>query len=71
MKGNDSGRGTGLTLALILIVALVVAWLAVTQLRSVKSQDNSAAQPTTDPVQQARDAVNALNEKMDRSINQE
>ena len=63
MKGNDSGRGTGLTLVLVLIVALVVAWLAVTQLRSVRSQD-SAAQPGANYVQQAQDAVNALNDRM-------
>ncbi len=70
MKGNDAGRGTGLTLVLVLIVALVVAWLAVAQLRSVRSQDSGAAQPTADPVQQARDAVDALNERMTQAAGQ-
>lgn len=65
MKGNNSGRGASLTLALILIVALVAAWLAVTQFRSLRvSPDAAPDQPTANPVQQARDAVDALNEGM-------
>lgn len=65
MNRHDSGRGTGLALVLILIVALVVAWLAVTQLRTVKgSRDGGGAQPSADLVQQARDEVDALNERI-------
>jgi Tfp pilus assembly protein PilX len=71
MNRHHSGRGTGLALVVILIVALVVAWLAVTQLRSLSGPRDAAtareatlAQPTADPVQQARDAVDALNERM-------
>jgi hypothetical protein len=63
---NDhSGRGTGLTLLLLLIAALIVAWLAVTQLGALrKPQPENAAQPTADLVQQAQDAVDAINGKM-------
>ena len=62
---NDhSGRGTGLTLLLLLIVALIAAWLAVTQLGSLRRPQDSATQPTPDLVQQAQDAVDTLNGRM-------
>ena len=65
MNRRQSGRGTGLGLVVILIVALVVAWLAVTQLQSLRAPREAApAQSTADPVQQARDAVDALNDRM-------
>lgn len=68
MKRYDSGRATGLALLLALVVALVVAWLAVTQLGAIRRpQDGSAAQPAADPVRQAQDAVDALNERMEQS----
>ena len=58
------GRGTGLALVVILIAALVAAWLAVTQLGSLRKPQDSATQPTPDLVQQAQDAVDALNGRM-------
>jgi hypothetical protein len=61
---DHSGRSTGLTLLLLLVVALIVAWLAVTQLGSLRRPQDSAAQPTGDLVQQAQDAVDALNGRM-------
>lgn len=61
---DRSGRSTGLTLLLLLVVALIVAWLAVTQLGSLRMPKDSAAQPTGDLVQQAQDAVDALNGRM-------
>ena len=68
---DRSGRGTGLTLVIILIVALVVAWLAVTQLGAIRRpQDSGAIHPTEDLVQQAQDVVDALNDKMGQSIEQ-
>jgi len=71
MKRNNSGRATGFTLLLALIVALLMAWLAVTQLGAIRRpQDGGAVQPTEDLVQQARDAVDALNERMGQSIEQ-
>ena len=71
MNSYHSGRVTGPALLLILIIALVVAWLAVTQLGALrKPQPESAAQPAADLVQQAQDAVNALNEQMEQRIAQ-
>ena len=61
---DRSGRSTGLTLLLLLVVALIVAWLAVTQLGSLRMPKDNAAQVTGDLVQQAQDAVDALNGRM-------
>ena len=61
---DRSGRSTGLTLLLLLVVALIVAWLAVTQLGSLRRPQDSATRPTDDLVQQAQDAVDALNGRM-------
>jgi hypothetical protein len=61
---DRSGRSTGLTLLLLLVVALIVAWLAVTQLGILRRPQDSAARPTGDLVQQAQDAVDALNGRM-------
>ena len=72
MKHNNAGRATGLALLLTLIVALIVAWLAVTQLGTLrKLQDSVDAQPAADPVRQAQDVVDALNERIEQSIGQE
>ena len=61
---DRSGCSTGLTLLLLLVVALIVAWLAVPQLGSLRMPKDNAAQPTGDLVQQAQDAVDALNGRM-------
>ena len=70
MKRHDSGRASGLALALILIIALVIAWLAVSQLGFLQRTQESLDPQPTDVVQQARDAVDALNERMGQSIEQ-
>ena len=62
MKQNKAGRGTGLTLVLLLIVALIVAFLLATQMNSaVKS---GPVGQETSAVQQAQDVVDALNGRM-------
>ena len=60
---NNKGRGSGLALLLILIVALLVAWLMVKQMGSLGMGG------TTDPTQEvyvedAQDAVDDLNDRM-------
>lgn len=64
MNRHNTGRGTGLVLVVILIAALIVAWLAVTQLRSLRKPQVRTAQSTPDLVQQAQDAVDTLNGRM-------
>lgn len=71
MKHHNSGRASGLALVLILIVALVVAWLAVTQLGFLRRTEESlSGTQSTDVVQQARDAVDALNDRMEEMAGQ-
>ena len=64
---NNKGRGSGLALLLILIVALLVAWLMVKQMGSLGMGG------TTDPTQEvyvedAQDAVDSLNDKMQQDL---
>ena len=71
MKHHNSGRASGLALVLILIVALVIAWLAVTQLSFLRRTEEGLSGPqSTDVVQQARDAVDALNDRMEEMAGQ-
>ena len=65
---DHSGRSTGLTLLLILVVALIVVWIAVTQMGSLRKPKNSDAK-STDLVQQAQDAVDVLNGRMKEAVN--
>ena len=62
---NSKGKGSGLFLICLLVVALVVAWLVATQMGSLKfgktdMQQGQAEQ--MDPVQQAQDVVDMLNQ---------
>lgn len=62
---NNNGRAAGLSLVLLLIVALIVAYFAVTQLRGLRFDKPAAQQAVQqNAVDQAQDAVNALNDKM-------
>ena len=71
---NSKGRGSGLLLICLLIVALVVAWLVVTQRGSLefgKTEMQQGQAEQMDPVQQAQDVVDAVNEAMGRNSVQE
>ena len=62
---NNNGKGSGLFLICLLVVALVVAWLVVTQMGSLGFGKTDMQQGQTeqmDPVQQAQDVVNMLNQ---------
>ena len=61
---NNRGKGSSLTLIFILIVALLNALLAVKQFSSLNTSDTAQPEAQQEPVQQAQDAVNALNERM-------
>ena len=64
MKNDRSGRGSGLTLAVLLIAALIVAWLAVTQLRLFNPGASKGEPARENPVTQAQDAVDAVNDRL-------
>ena len=58
---NNKGRGTGLALLLILIVAILIAFLVVRKIGGPGIGINSLPQEGN-YVQQAQDAVDAINE---------
>ena len=66
MYRNNKGFSSGLVLAVILLVLVIVALLFVVQLGGLgmgKTGNDSAAQ-TPDPVTQAQEAVDAVNEHL-------
>lgn len=65
---NNNGSDTGLTLAFILIVALLVAFLVVKNMGTFGIGGSTPQQENY--VQQAQDVVDALNDKMRQSIEQ-
>ena len=65
MKNDNKGRASGLALIMLLIVALLVAWLATTQMGSLGFGPMTQQETQTeerDPIEQAQDAVDALNQ---------
>lgn len=66
---NNKGRGSGLALIIILIVALVIAYLAVTNMSFLGAGGSSTQEEVIqeDPVDQAQDAVDAINNLMDEA----
>ena len=68
-KMNNKGKGSGLFLIVILIVALIVAYLAVTQMSSLGFGKKEEAQiEQQDPVRQAQDAVDAINQRQQEAL---
>lgn len=67
---NNNGKGTGLTLLIILIIALLIAFLSVKNMGPLDI-GGSTPQQNEDYIQQAQDAVDALNEKMKEVAAQE
>ena len=69
---NNRGSGSGLSLALFLIVALIIAFLAMKQMSSLgiggATQQEQMQQA---PVEKAQDAVDAVNERMLQSVPEE
>lgn len=61
---NNQGKGSGLMLVVILVVAILIALLAVKQFTSLRGSNTAQQETRQDPVQQAQDAVNALNDRM-------
>ena len=68
MKHNNAGRAAGLTLVLLLIVALLIAFLVVKSMGTLGIGGSTPQEENY--VQQAQDAVDALNERMGQSIEQ-
>ena len=64
---NNKGRGSGLLLLSLLLAAVLVAWLAVQNMSSLGSGKTEESQQEQ-YVDQAQDAVDALNQRMGQSV---
>jgi hypothetical protein len=67
MRLNDRGRSSGLMLVVILLVIVIVALLFTAQMGAFgmgKTGDGPAQTP--DPVEQAQEAVDAVNERIEQ-----
>ena len=66
---NSKGKGTGIAILMLLCVALLVAWLAVTQMKSLGFGSRDESQE--DPVDAAEEAVDDLNDKMQHQYDEQ
>ena len=68
MHRNDQGRSSGLMLVVILLVIVIVARLFAAQMGAfgIGNSGGSPTAQTPDPVAQAQDAVDALNERIEQ-----
>jgi len=66
---NNKGRGSGMALLILLIVALIVAYLAVQQMKNLGVGGTTQQEQVQeqDPVDAAQDAVDELNERIEEA----
>ena len=66
---NNRGRGSGLMLIIVLLVALLIAWFAVTQMGGFGfgKTDAQQEQAQQNAIEQAQNAVDAINNRMQQS----
>ena len=68
---NNKGKMSGLALIIILVVAVIIAWLFMTQMKNLASggADKKLQEQTQeDLVNQAQQAVDALNQKTEEAV---
>ena len=66
---NNNSRGSGLMLIIVLLVALLVGCLAVTQMGGLGfgKTDAQQAQTQQNAIEQAQNAVDAINDRIQQS----
>ena len=66
---NNNGRGSGLMLIIVLLVALLIAWFAVTHMGGLGfgKTDAQQAQTQQNVIEQAQNAVDAINNRMQQA----
>ena len=66
---NNRGKGSGLMLIIVLLVALLIGYLAVTQMGGLGfgKTDPQLAQTQQNAIEQAQNAVDAINNRMQQS----
>jgi predicted metalloprotease len=68
---DNGGRGSGMALLLLLIVALIVAWLAVVNMKNLGvggSGPQEQIEQNDNTVDEAQNAVDALNEHTQKVV---
>ncbi len=66
MQLNRKGFSSGLMLVVIMLAVVIIALLFITQMGAFGIGKTPEAEQTTDPVEQAREAVDAINERMEQ-----
>ena len=65
---NSKGKGSGLMLIIILVVALLIGYLAMTQMDSLGFGKTSLPQQTQqNAIEQAQNAVDAINNRLQQN----
>ena len=66
---NNKGRGSGLMLIIILVVALLIGYLAMTQMDSLGFGKTGTQQEQTQQnvIEQAQNAVDAINSRIQQN----
>ena len=66
---NNRGRGSGLMLMIVLLVALLIAWFAVMHMGGLGfgKTDAQQAQTQQNAIEQAQNAVDAINNRMQQA----
>ena len=66
---NNRGRGSGPMLMIVLLVALLIAWFAVTQMGGLGfgKTDAQQAQTQQNAIEQAQNAVDAINNRIQQA----
>ena len=65
---NSKGKGSGLILIVILVVALLIGYLAITQMGSLGFGKTSMQQQTQQTaIEQAQNAVDAINNRIQQT----
>lgn len=64
---NNKGKGSGLALIIILIIVVIIAWLFMRRMGDSRSVEQNKKQQE-EIVNQAQQAVDALNQKMEESM---
>jgi uncharacterized protein (UPF0333 family) len=68
MNGHNRGFGSGLSLLLLLLAALIAAYLAVKQFSASGGEDTPAPVEQSAAVEQAQEAVDRLNEAQQNAM---
>ena len=64
---NNKGKGSGLVLIIVLVVALLIGYLAMTQMDSLGFGKTNVQQTHQTAIEQAQNAVDAINNRIQQT----